>query len=98
MNATDLTCPFCNARVGAAADRVTCPRCGETFANKTSIQTPPTFSHTTMTTEPAPAAPPRPKAPRSNRLVLLVVVVGMVVMAATGLTYALLTRDVRREH
>jgi hypothetical protein len=99
MNTTDLTCPFCNARVGdSAADRVTCPRCGETFAGKSGIQTPPAFPPTTVTADPPPAAVPPPRAPGSNRLVLLVVVGGMAVMAVTGLTYALLTREVRREH
>jgi hypothetical protein len=54
-----------------------------------------------ITTEPAPLPPPvtQPGNPaRANRLVAAGVLAVMAVMAAVGLTYALLTVDVRRAH
>lgn len=104
MNATDLTCPFCNARVGdAPTAKVVCPRCGESFANKNSIQSAPNVtsaanvggtSASATTTTPIELRPP---APRSNRLVLGVTLGVMALLAVAALSYALWTRQTRRD-
>src|SRR5262245_49014143 len=89
------TCPFCNAEIAfrpgmTIGQKTVCPRCGETF--------------TLSAIPPAGAVPAPPPAPdpaslrRSNRLVAGIVLGVMGLMAATGLTYALLTQGVRREH
>src|SRR5262249_54991934 len=99
-----LTCPYCNARQPpqaglTAGQRVTCPRCGEAF----KVTTTPAFTPeapASLPTPPAPSAPPavRTKPVRANRLVAGVILGVMRVMAGTGLTYALLTVQQRREH
>src|SRR5688572_23724518 len=102
MNATELTCPYCNARVGDSTQaNVVCPRCGESFANRTAVQTPPASAPTTTTSEPLPAVTPlelRPPAPRNNRLVLGVTLTVMASLAIAALGYALLTQQTRRDH
>ncbi len=110
MSDAELTCPFCNARVPlppgapvAPGTRLSCPRCDEVFPYEGgaggAIQAPPG-----LTTAPAPgpavgAAPVvRGKPIRANRLVAGIILGGMLLMALTGLTYALLTEKVRRDH
>jgi hypothetical protein len=97
MSADPLTCPFCNARQPWAdglsvGQRLTCARCGEAF---TLDRLP--------AEEPAPAplspAPTRVEKPvRANRLVAAVVLGVMALTAGTGLTYAILTVQTRRDH
>jgi hypothetical protein len=103
MSESDLTCPFCNARVTAtpgliAGSRITCSRCGEPFPLKTDIQIPPGITPGAPQGFASPTLPPMGKPYRRNRLVAGVVLGVMGVMAATGLAYALLTQDTRREH
>src|SRR4051812_45083976 len=93
MSATEVTtCPFCNARVSDSATKVTCPRCGESFANRSAGQT----DFSSAVTADAPAPPPRTQPAGRNRLVLGIVLGAMALTAASGLTYALLTQDRRR--
>lgn len=86
------TCPYCNAVVAfqpglSAGQKVCCVRCGELFT-LTSVPPAPDSS------SPVTAPPHR----LSNRLVAGIVLGVMGIMAVTGLTYALLTQSVRREH
>jgi len=86
------TCPYCNALVDAGpGQRVVCPRCGEAFtARGDAITEGPPLPR------PAPGFPPKPV--RRNRLVGGVVLAVMVLMAAVGLTFALVTQPWRRAH
>jgi len=110
MSAEPLACPYCNSLVPLPANayegqRLTCPRCGDTFplrgVGDTEIQTSPGL--TTAPASPLPSAgmalAPSPvvSLTRSrNRLTAGIILVVMCLMAATGLTYALLTKDRRR--
>jgi hypothetical protein len=110
MSDVELTCPFCNARVPAppgvsAGARISCPRCDEVFpftgasagqskAPSGLTASPPPDRQVTAAPRPAVTTRPRP----SNRVVGVVVLGVMVLMALTGLTYALLTQQVRRDH
>jgi hypothetical protein len=113
MSDIELTCPFCNARVPPPGPvppgtRLSCPRCDETFpyegAAGGAIQAPAGLTALPppeQRVQPAPAAPApvlRGKPIRANRLVGGIVLGVMLLMAATGLTYALLTEQVRRDH
>jgi hypothetical protein len=93
------TCPYCNAEVAAppglpAGQRVSCPRCGEGFA-----LTRPTEAITLAPSATAAVPPARPDEAAqqaANRLVARVVLGVMLLMAVTGLTYALWTTGFRR--
>lgn len=108
MSADPLTCPYCNAQVTAAplSGKVLCPRCGEEFTvrhlGSTDVQAPPGVTATAPSPAPqlALGGPERPvRSPeRANRVVAALVVGGMLLMAAGGLTFALLTQGVRRAH
>lgn len=94
MNA-DCTCPFCNARQSVAlgatvGHRQTCSRCGESFRVAELLPT--------TTAEAVVAPQPYRKPVGANRVVAGVVLCVMLVMAGTGLTYALLTVQQRRDH
>src|SRR5262245_48015023 len=102
MSTVTPTCPYCNAQQPQTAgltlgQRVTCPRCGETYKvttlPATGLPAPPA-----VPTTPTPLPPVAPTWTFSKRLVLLVVLGVMVVMAGTGLTYALRTVQERRDH
>lgn len=101
MSADTLTCPYCNAPQPttpglAVGQRVTCPRCGESF----KLTTVPAASAGPPADAAAPsvAPPARRKPVLANRVVGGVVLCVMLAMAGTGLTYALLTVKERREH
>jgi hypothetical protein len=103
MSAETLTCPYCNAGQPplpglSVGQRVTCVRCGEAF-KVTTVPAAPAEAPPADITE-APSAPPaKPSRPiRANRLVAGLVLGVMLVMAGTGLTYALLTVQQRRAH
>jgi hypothetical protein len=96
-----LTCPYCNAEAPAGArGTIACPLCGETFTlpdGPAGAAPPSSFTAPTPQAPPAIAAYP-PDRRRANRIVAGIVIGVMFVMAATGLTYALMTVQVRREH
>jgi hypothetical protein len=109
MTAAPLTCLFCNAEVPLApglpkGHKVTCPRCGETFPLRqpsADVQPAPGVVTAPAATLPALAAPavaarPLRSVVGANRRVAALVVGVMLLMAATGLTYALMTQDFRR--
>ena len=101
-----LSCPYCNAHVPAPATlaagaRVSCPRCDEVFPFQGGIQTSPDPTPAVEAITASPSSWPGRGAERPRRSNLLVggIVLGvMLLMALTGLTYALLTQHVRREH
>ena len=96
MSTHPPTCPYCNAQAPpAASGKVTCPRCDEVF---TLANAPPTGIQTAPASMPTPIRPSPGKPIRANRIVAGVILSVMAVMAATGLTYALMTVAVRREH
>src|ERR1700722_10632317 len=109
MHAGPPACPYCNAQfpIGAGG-KVACPRCGETVTLSTRSETireapdstwaPPSASFLTTLPASAPATRPESSAKRANRLVAGIVLAVMAVMATTGLTFALKTVGVRREH
>jgi hypothetical protein len=102
MAVASPTCPYCNALVDTSAgpgQRVVCPRCGEAFTLRAdAIRTTPAPAPSGVQAEapPAPAAPPRP--PGRNRMVGGIVLSVMLLMAAVGLTFALVTQSLRRAH
>jgi hypothetical protein len=109
MTADAPTCPYCNAQLPFDVHgRVSCPRCGETFnVNQPAADTVQPAPSLDIATAPAPWSKPAASQPsptlyrkpiRANRLVAGVVLGVMALMAATGLTYALMTVKVRREH
>jgi hypothetical protein len=91
--------------------RVTCPRCGEPFTLRPpagppsdGFQRPPGIATApggvrtaTPATGPLPSPPPV-RNPRTNRVVAGVILGAMALMAAAGLSFALLTRTDRRDH
>jgi predicted Zn finger-like uncharacterized protein len=93
-----LSCPYCNTRFTlppseAAAGRVRCPRCGDSFAHRAAPAE--------VNGEPRPPlAPPEPVRPArpSNWFVARLVLGVMAGMAVLGLTYALLTVNFRRQN
>src|SRR5260370_16317473 len=105
MSAEPLTCPYCNAFVSLPPNahdgqRVTCSRCGDAFPLRgrgTGIKVPGGVA-------PTQAAPGlhlagtslTPSARSRNRLVAGLAVTVMALMAASGLTWALLTQAQRR--
>jgi hypothetical protein len=97
MSADLPTCPYCNAQLLAGASgRVICPRCGESVAVAPGAS--PALLASAATEQPAvpPAEPGNPV--RANRIVGGIVLGVMVLMATTGLVYALMTVGVRRAH
>src|SRR5262245_56222821 len=103
MSAETLTCPYCNARQPplpglAVGQRVTCTRCGEGFKVTTvpAGWAEPSSCEVTDARSAPSAIPNRPVC--SNRLVAGLILGVMLIMAGTGLTYALLTVQQRREH
>lgn len=98
MSDDPLTCPYCNARQPRSpglvvGQRVTCARCGEAF---TLTRLP---AEEFIPTPAAPAPPARLEKPvRANRLVAAIVLGVMALTAGTGLTYALITVQTRRDH
>jgi hypothetical protein len=102
MSADTFTCPYCNAPQPptpglAVGQRVACPRCGDSF----KVTTLPAMSaepSAALATEPMASPPARAKPTRANRAVAGVILGVMLVMAGTGLTYALWTVKERREH
>ena len=98
-------CPFCNALVplpanAAAGQRVTCPRCGETFSLRGGgIGLPPGVTATPNLSVPASVLPQSnlsSPARSRHRLVVTGVLTTMILMAAVGLAYALVTQARRR--
>lgn len=91
------TCPYCNAQPtmppgAVVGQRIPCSRCGESF-KLTSV---PAIA---ITSSPRVETPPPARTfRRSNRLVAGIVLSVMLVMAGTGLTFALLTVKERRDH
>jgi hypothetical protein len=100
MTSDQPTCPFCNAEVELPAGlpagaRVSCPRCGETYALREP--TPGSPRPAGMQLRPAaPAEGAPPDLRRANRRVAGLVVGVMVLMAAGGLALALFTQGYRR--
>jgi hypothetical protein len=100
MSTDLLTCPYCNAEVPTGAHgKMACPRCGE------MLTLPEGFAgEDAPSALQAPGALPSPpialpvERKRANRLVAGIVLGVMVLMGATGLTYALMTVQVRRDH
>ncbi|MBY0525094.1 MAG: hypothetical protein K2R98_16940 [Gemmataceae bacterium] len=102
MSVDSLSCPYCNSLVPPPAQapitqRLTCPRCGESFpyrsAEAAQAAANGTASASLLATQVA-AAPARSRW--SNRAIATSVLGIMVLMAAVGLTYALLTVEWRR--
>ena len=96
MNTT--SCPFCNAPVMVperieGGGRIPCPRCGEAFPYRATEAVAATSAAATGTVLQA-AAPPARRP--SNRVIGAAVVGFMGLMAALGLTFALLTKEDRR--
>jgi hypothetical protein len=101
MTAAPLTCPYCNAFVEVppgAGPRLTCPRCGESFALRgaPAAAPKPVQTSTGVTETPPPVKPPDARA--RNRKTAAVVLGGMVFMATVGLAFALWTQAERRSH
>lgn len=98
---TETTCPYCNAVVpipasSAAGDRLSCPRCGDSFPYRPAdsdgrAQAQP--SHSTSRSELAET-----QTRLSNRAVAAVVLGVMALMAVLGLVMALQTTALRRAH
>src|SRR5262245_11456184 len=91
------TCPYCNARQPyqpglAVGQKLVCARCGEAF----TLRQLPASTAITSTPPPAPVTPQKPV--RANRLVAGIVLGVMAIMAGAGLTSALITVDIRRDH
>src|SRR5271165_825749 len=107
MTPDPISCPYCNSLVPpASGPRLTCPRCGESFSHRDQVSTngPPTteFSATRPAAQ-APFAGSTPgsqilSSPVSNRTIARIVLGVMALMAAAGLTFALLTVQARRSH
>ncbi len=100
------TCPYCNAQLSAGSEgRVICPRCGEMVSLSkwpSTVQersdNPWAPPGTSFVAEPVTPAGPAANPKRANRIVAGIVLGVMVLMATTGLIYALVTVHVRREH
>lgn len=101
MNADPLTCPYCNARQTDLSgvrlgQRLSCARCGESF---TVTRLPEQLQLPAQTGETGEGGTSGWSKPiRANRVVAGIVLGMMMIMAGTGLTYALLTVQTRREH
>ena len=106
MTAEPLTCPYCNAQVplpdGAQdGQRIQCRRCGETFPLRGvtgAIKLPPGIATAPMPGVSAALVQPSLTNPRrpANRLLGGAVLGVMILMAAGGLTFALMTQAQRR--
>lgn len=101
MNADPICCPYCNSIVGPAlttSPRLTCPRCGEAFPNRSGQQA--AASDVPVTDAPVNgrAFPkPLPTGPQwSNRAIARAVLGVMATMAVIGLAFALWTVQARR--
>ncbi|MCI0739542.1 MAG: hypothetical protein L0Y72_10895 [Gemmataceae bacterium] len=93
-----FACPYCNAQIAAEnlerrGEKLVCPRCGEPL---------PLSETDTPVRPPAPDTPPSMPSSQSmakeNRRTLLALLGIMTLLAAVGLTFALLTVDERRKH
>jgi hypothetical protein len=112
MAAEPLSCPYCNSYVTvaqplAAGQKVSCPRCGEGFLVRpsTGILSPNGDGPGSLIPPAAPVAGfgasqlPQLAHPRpSNRFVAGTILGAMGLMTVVGLTFALLTVHLRREH
>jgi hypothetical protein len=113
MTIDTLTCPYCNAAIGAqtgltVGQRITCPRCGDAFPFRPldSFTGQPSsrseFGVLSSEKESSELSTPnselRTGKPRSNRLIAGVVLGVMFLMAGVGLAFMLMTQDVRRAH
>jgi hypothetical protein len=97
MSADAPTCPYCNAQTPPEArGRVACPRCGEVYTTSGTGAPAHVAAAPSLTAGAGSAAVGKPV--RANRLVAGVVLAVMTLMAAAGLTYALMTVQVRRGH
>jgi hypothetical protein len=98
MNTAVTTCPYCNTVVAAEplGTRQVCPRCQEAFisrgpdrdGNKAAISPLPASS----------AQAPPSGTTWSNRRIALTVLAVMLLLAGGTVTFALLTKDWRRDH
>ncbi len=107
MTTETLTCPYCNASLGiqagwSAGQRITCPRCGDSFPlplsspflDQPSLSQPsePSSAADTLASEgPLPTR-------WSNRLVAGVILGVMFFMASSSLVFMLLTQQQRRAY
>jgi hypothetical protein len=97
MSADLLTCPYCNAQLPiGASGRVACPRCGESVT--VAGTSPALLANAAAAEQPAPPPVAPGKPVRANRIVGGIVLGVMLLMATTGLVYALMTVGVRRAH
>jgi hypothetical protein len=104
MSDEPLTCPYCNAFVSLPLNaqdgqRVTCTRCGDAFSLRgigRGIKVPPGVATAPTPSLRVPGATITPPARWGNRLVAGIAVGVMALMAATGLTWALVTQAQRR--
>src|SRR5262245_14328709 len=105
MTADLPTCPYCNAQVplsapAPAGQRLTCPRCGETFVLREAFS--PDAIQAVPGVEVPRAAPVPAELPSSrnragvNRRVAAVVLGVMACLALAGLGFALVTQQQRR--
>ena len=90
------SCPYCNTELPADlanSSRITCPRCGESFSNKSQALTPPDPPRVGGgwggSERPARAGV------RRNRRFALIVLAGMVLLAAGAAVFMLKTRSQR---
>jgi hypothetical protein len=104
MTIETLTCPYCNASIGAPAglttgQRIECPRCGDTFPlgrlDAIARQPHPASEETRITAD-APRIEPSPR--RSPWLVGGAVIALMLLMAGGGLVFMLRTQAQRRAY
>lgn len=114
MTTESLTCPYCNASINVSAglsagQRVSCPRCGDTFPLRpadafTSQPAAPMATETAITNKPAATVSTAPSpelslhSRRSTGLVAALVVGVMLLMAGGGLVFMLRTQQQRRSY
>jgi hypothetical protein len=107
MSPSICHCPFCNSRFAlgdpSPAQRITCPRCGESFAWRpasedteqgVALEEPGSADANLLLSSNAPVTAAQPRF--SNRTVALLVLALMSVMAGIGLVFMVQTQQVRR--
>ncbi len=104
MMTTQVHCPYCNASIEvtpeeASRPRLQCPRCGDTFVNRTAEDGSANGSSSAIAAGPPDEGLPAPPRKRLSNIALARLIVGgMVCLAAVGLAYALATVNYRRHN